>query len=208
MIDICKQRAQLTVIQYIIPDDRSINSHVLSLLSHSPPNRELAVGTTTQLPPTPDSFTENHRFLDILQSVIAEHAQGDRNVISQAKAMASTSGSSLGSGGAFFPGQRQKRRGGTPYGGGGGTGGDGAGGASSQGGAGGGGIGGYIHVYDERHPPDFGRIPDPEDIFGSLEVDGEGNFVDGHGRYQRSGSYRVVTRDGLSVEYSRALAFR
>ena len=113
--------------------------------------------------------------------------------------MASTSGSSLGSGGAFFPQQGQKRRG-TPYGGGGGTGGDGAGGASSQGGAGGGGRGGYIHVYDERHPPDFGRIPDPEDIFGSLEVDGEGNFVDGHGRYQRSGSYRVVTRDGLWVQ--------
>ena len=111
--------------------------------------------------------------------------------------MASTSGSSLGSGGAFFP-QQQKRRG-TPYGGGGGTGGDGAGGASSQGGAGGGGRGGYIHVYDERHPPDFGRIPDPEDIFGSLEVDGEGKFVDGHGRYQNSGSYRVVTRDGLYV---------
>lgn len=110
--------------------------------------------------------------------------------------MASTSGSSLGSGGAFFSQQRQKRQR-SAYGGGGGTGGDGAGGASSQGGAGGGGRGGYIHVYDERHPPDFGRIPDPEDIFGSLEVDGEGKFVDGHGRYQISGSYRVVTRDGL-----------
>ena len=113
--------------------------------------------------------------------------------------MASTSGSSLGSGGALFPQQRQKRRG-TAHGGGGGIRGDGAGGASSQGGAGGGGRGGYIHVYDERHPPDFGRIPDPEDIFGSLEVDGEGKFVDGHGRYQNSGSYRVVTRDGLWVQ--------
>ncbi|KAF6234112.1 hypothetical protein HO173_007531 [Letharia columbiana] len=181
---------------YVFPDDRSINSHILSLLSYAPPRAELAVGTTTKLPPTPDSFTENHRFLDILQSVIAQHACEDVNVISQAQAMASTSGSSLGSGGAFFPQQQQKRRG-TAYGGGGGTGGDGAGGASSQGGAGGGGRGGYIHVYDERHPPDFGRIPDPEDIFGSLEVDGEGKFVDGHGRYQSSGSYRVVTRDGF-----------
>ena len=135
-----------------------------------------------------------------MQSVIAQHACEDLNVISQAQAMASTSGSSLGSGGAFFPQQRQQRkaRRGTEHGGGrGGTGGDGAGGASSQGGAGGGGRGGFIHVYDERHPPDYGRIPDPEDIFGSLEVDGIGNFVDGHGRYQRSGSYRVVTRDGL-----------
>lgn len=174
---------------YIFPDNRSLNGHILSLLSFEPTRAELAVGTTTELPPTPHSFTENHRFLDILQSVIAQHACEDANVISQAQAMASTSG------GAFFP-QQQKRRG-TPYGGGGGTGGDGAGGASSQGGAGGGGRGGYIHVYDERHPPDFGRIPDPEDIFGSLEVDGEGKFVDGHGRYQNSGSYRVVTRDGF-----------
>ncbi|KAL2046696.1 hypothetical protein ABVK25_011610 [Lepraria finkii] len=180
----------------VFPDERSINSYILTLLSCAPPKPELAVGTTTKLPPTPDSFTENHKFLDILQAVIAENANQDKNVISQAQAMASTSGSSLGSGGAFFPRQRQKR-GGLNYGGGGGTGGDGAGGASSQGGAGGGGRGGYIHVYDERHPPDYGRIPDPEDIFGSLEVDGQGNFVDGHGVYQRSGSYRVVTRDGF-----------
>ena len=183
-------------LKYIFPDERSINSHILTLLSSSPPKPELAVGTTTKLPPTPDSFMENHEFLNILQSVIAENAHQDQNVISQAQAMASTSGSSLGSGGAFFPRQRQKRRG-ASYGGGGGTGGDGAGGASSQGGAGGGGRGGYIHVYDERHPPDYGRIPDPEDIFGSLEVDGQGMFVDGHGRYQSSGSYRVITRHGL-----------
>ena len=112
--------------------------------------------------------------------------------------MASTSGSSLGSGGVFFPNQRKGRRSaGVPSGGGGGTAGDGAGGASSQGGAGGGGRGGYIHVYDYRHPPDYGRIPEPEDIFGSLEVDGKGDFVDGHGRYQDSGTYRVVTNDGM-----------
>lgn len=57
--------------------------------------------------------------------------------------------------------------------------------------------GGYIHVFDWRHPPDFGRIPDPEDIFGSLEVDGEGRFVDGHGRFQTSGTYRIFTPDGM-----------
>lgn len=107
--------------------------------------------------------------------------------------MASSSGSSLGSGGAFFPQQRAKRRGG-------GAGGDGAGGASSQGGAGGGGRGGHIHVYDHRNPPDYGRIPWPEDIFGSLEVDSGGNFVDENGRYQESGTYRIVTRAGLYVQ--------
>ena len=114
--------------------------------------------------------------------------------------MASTAGSSLGSGGVFFPQSQNRRRGrsgGPGYGGGGGTGGDGAGGASAQGGMGGAGRGGHIHVYDLRHPPDFGRIPDPEDIFGSLEVDGEGKFVDGNGRWQSSGTYRVVTRDGI-----------
>lgn len=54
-----------------------------------------------------------------------------------------------------------------------------------------------MHVYDLRHPPDFGRIPDPEDIFGSVEVDGDGGFVGEGGGYQSSGTYRVVTRDGV-----------
>jgi hypothetical protein len=30
-----------------------------------------------------------------------------------------------------------------------------------------------------------------------LEVDGEGKFVDGHGRYQEAGTYRAVTREGI-----------
>lgn len=61
----------------------------------------------------------------------------------------------------------------------------------------------------------------PEDIFGSLEVDGSGNFVEGNGNYQSSGmlclplftlslhlgcgllnpldtgTYRIVTRNGM-----------
>lgn len=130
--------------------------------------------------------------------MLSENAFKDPDVISQAQAMASTSGSNLGSGGAFFPQQRQRRKTakGTNYGGGGGAGGDGAGGASSQGGAGGGGRGGWVHVSDQRNPPDYGRIAWPEDIFGSLEVDSEGNFVDGNGNYQSSGSYRILTREG------------
>ena len=65
---------------------------------------------------------------------------------------------------------------------------------------------GFIHVSDERNPPDWGRVAWSEDIFGSLEVDGEGRFVEGEaegegsafpGRYQRSGTYRVVTREGV-----------
>ena len=30
-----------------------------------------------------------------------------------------------------------------------------------------------------------------------MEVDGNGKFVDGHGRYQPSGTYRIITRDGI-----------
>lgn len=36
---------------------------------------------------------------------------------------------------------------------------DSSGGASGQGGAGGAGRGGWIHVFDERRPPEYGRIP-------------------------------------------------
>lgn len=75
--------------------------------------------------------------------------------------------------------------------------GDGAGGASSQGGAGGGGRGGHIHLSDRRAPPDYGRIAWPEDIFGSVEVDGKGEVVEPNGNYQESGSYRLCTREGL-----------
>lgn len=60
-----------------------------------------------------------------------------------------------------------------------------------------GGRGGWVHVSDQRNLPDYGRIAWPEDIFGSLEVDGQGNFVDRTGRYQSSGTYRMVTRDGI-----------
>lgn len=55
-----------------------------------------------------------------------------------------------------------------------------------------------------RAPPDYGRIAWPEDIFGSLEVDGRGEFVEGEGElkglrgnWQSSGSYRIITREGM-----------
>lgn len=66
-----------------------------------------------------------------------------------------------------------------------------------QGGAGGAGHGGFIHISDTRNPPDYGRIAWPEDIIGSLEVDGDGGFTDGAGRWQDSGTYRVITREGI-----------
>ena len=66
-----------------------------------------------------------------------------------------------------------------------------------QGGAGGAGHGGFIHISDARNPPDYGRIAWPEDIIGSVEVDGDGQFTDGAGRWQDSGTYRIVTREGI-----------
>lgn len=64
--------------------------------------------------------------------------------------------------------------------------GDGAGGASHQAGTGGANRGGWIHVSDERNPPDYGRIAWPEDIFGSVEVDGNGQFAEGNGNCESS----------------------
>jgi len=138
-------------------------------------------------------------FMRILQSVIAEHATQDPDVKAQAAAYASQAGSFLASSGSDLPSNHPARstekRARPPGPGFVGTG--GAGPTASQGGTGGAGRGGFVHVSDVRHPPDFGRIADPEDIFGTLEVDGAGNFVSGGGNYQESGTYRVVSSDGI-----------
>ncbi|UKZ52115.1 hypothetical protein TrVGV298_005888 [Trichoderma virens] len=149
-----------------------------------------------QFPPTPQSFTENPKFVSILNEVVSEHGHQDEDVIAQAKAFASPGGFNLGSGGSFFPGQRQEHHRGSSrkQGGGGGAGGDGAGGASAQGGPGGAGRGGFVHLSDRRNPPDFGRIAWPEDILGSVEVNESGEVV---GRLQPSGTYRIVTNEGI-----------
>lgn len=133
--------------------------------------------------------------MNIVQWVIKDNAVNDPDVKAQAGMFQSQAGAGLGSGGVFFARQTQDRR--KQYGGGGGAGGDGAGGASAQGGMGGAGRGGFIHVSDQRNPPDFGRVAWPEDILGSLELDGNGDFVDGNGRYQRSGTYRIMTNEGM-----------
>ncbi|KAI0024245.1 hypothetical protein F4780DRAFT_653643 [Xylariomycetidae sp. FL0641] len=180
------------------PNPSGRSSHVLTYLDTSnPPNMRVAIGETTELPPTPRSFTENPEFLSILTDVLRKHAAGDPYLQAQAQAFAGPGGATLGSGGAFFP-QTSKRRstGGKAagMGGGGGAGGSGAGGASAQGGAGGAGVGGHVHLSDMRNPPDFGRIAWPEDILGSIEVDGHGQIV---GEFQPSGTYRIVTNEGI-----------
>ncbi|TQS33205.1 hypothetical protein Golomagni_06457 [Golovinomyces magnicellulatus] len=173
--------------------DASSSSHILTLLDSNPPSKKLSIGTSSSLPPTPGSFTENANFLRILNDVIKEHGHQDEDVISQARALASTGGFNLGSGGIFFN-AKSKRGASKKQGGGGGAGGDGAGGASAQGGAGGAGRGGWVHLSDRRNPPDFGRIAWPEDILGSVEVDEAGQVV---GKLQPSGTYRIVTNEGI-----------
>ncbi len=145
------------------------------------------------MPPTPQSFSENHEFLSILDDVLAKNAAQDPGLQAQAQVFAGPGGATLGSGGAFFPQQRNSSRGSKGSGAGlGGRG--GAGGASSQGGAGGAGVGGHVHLSDLRNPPDFGRIAWPEDILGSIEVDGRGKIV---GEFQSSGTYRILTNEGM-----------
>ncbi|KAJ5905332.1 uncharacterized protein N7473_002248 [Penicillium subrubescens] len=178
---------------YVFPNQGSNNSHILSLLSSEPVNPDLAIGVTSQLPPTPDSLRENPKFLGILQEVFAKHAHEDPDAQSQAQVMVSTAGANLYTGGVLMPNQRNRRR--TEAG-------DSSGGASGQGGAGGAGKGGWIHISDNRRPPSLDELHGtalmwPEDIFGSLEVDGHGQFVGGDGKYQSSGTYRMVTRDGI-----------
>ncbi|EHA55631.1 hypothetical protein MGG_07221 [Pyricularia oryzae 70-15] len=182
----------------VFADASRPNTHILTYLETNPPSPGLAIGTTTEVPPTPRSFSENPRFLSILNEVLKQHAHRDEGLQAQAKAFASPGGATLGSGGVFFPQQRQKRRGDNAsaagLGGGGGAGGSSAGGASAQGGAGGGGVGGWVHLSDARNPPDYGRIAWPEDILGSVEVDAEGNPMN---NFQPSGTYRILTNEGI-----------
>ena len=181
--------------QKVFKDPNSPVSHILTYLDNDPPLKRLAIGTSTAIPPTPNSFRENREFVTILNEVVQEYGHEDEDVVNQARALASPGGFNLGSGGAFFHGQDRRRSGASKrQGGGGGAGGSGAGGASGQGGPGGAGRGGWVHLSDRRNPPDFGRIAWPEDILGSVEVNGEGEVV---GKVQPSGTYRILTNQGM-----------
>ncbi|KAK0745359.1 hypothetical protein B0T21DRAFT_448369 [Apiosordaria backusii] len=161
----------------VFPHPTQPSSYLLTYLTRDPPNTVLAIGTTSTIPPTPNSFQQNPRFLTILDEVLAKHAINDPGLKAQAQALASPGGFT------FIQNPSRKDRGA-----------GGGGGASAEGGAGGAGVGGWVHLSDTRNPPDFGRIAWPEDIFGSVEVDGKGEIV---GNYQSSGTYRIVTNQGI-----------
>ncbi|CAL1709919.1 unnamed protein product [Somion occarium] len=53
---------------------------------------------------------------------------------------------------------------------------------------------GWMHIHDERNPPPLGRIGDPDDIIGSVRIEGGKVMAD---TYQAMPSYRVCTSDGV-----------
>ncbi|KAG4435867.1 hypothetical protein IFR05_008633, partial [Cadophora sp. M221] len=79
---------------YVFPSSAP-SSHLLTLLPTQPPSPSLAIGTTTALPPTPSSVTENPQFMRILYDVLRLHAPSDPFIQGQAAAFASSSGSAL-----------------------------------------------------------------------------------------------------------------
>ena len=84
--------------QKAFPLETSPGSFLLSYLETSPPSLEASIGYTTELPPTPRSFTPNERFSVILNEVLSEHAHKDEDLKAQALAYASPGGSTLGKG--------------------------------------------------------------------------------------------------------------
>ena len=54
-------------------------------------------------------------------------------------------------------------------------------------------------MVDERSPPEWGRIGDVEDIFGSVAVDGAGRVLpkEEGGGYEPCLGYRIWTRNGM-----------
>ncbi|KAK4164823.1 hypothetical protein QBC43DRAFT_299966 [Cladorrhinum sp. PSN259] len=165
----------IKIFPHLSPTGQPVN--LLTYLDSVPPNPALAIGTTTAVPPTPQSFSSNPKFLSILNDVLAQNASQDPELQAQAQAFASP-------GGFTFIGNPNSSRKGKKE----------TSGASGEGGAGGAGVGGWVHLSDSRNPPDFGRIAWPEDILGSVEVDGKGQII---GNYQPSGTYRIITNQGM-----------
>ncbi|ORY57285.1 uncharacterized protein BCR38DRAFT_490252 [Pseudomassariella vexata] len=159
----------------VFPNAALDGSHVLAYLDTPTPPR-LIIGTTTELPPTPRSFTENCEIYPILNEVLAKWVSQDPSVQSRAQAFVSSAGA------GFSHQQRRPRQK------------SGLGTDKGAGGGGGGRGGHFMHVSDLRKVPDFGRICEPEDMLGSVEVNEQGHIV---GEFQPSGTYRIVTNDGI-----------
>uniref|UniRef100_A0A060T301 ARAD1C29018p n=1 Tax=Blastobotrys adeninivorans TaxID=409370 RepID=A0A060T301_BLAAD len=51
----------------------------------------------------------------------------------------------------------------------------------------------FFHIYDLRNPPVYGRIPEVEDIIGTVRLDGKGIVPQS---YEANKMYRLATRAG------------
>lgn len=58
----------------------------------------------------------------------------------------------------------------------------------------------YFHIYDQRLPPVFGRIPEVEDILGTVELDSKAEFTKiVPGSFEQNSMYRPVTKYGAML---------
>ncbi|KAF2399602.1 hypothetical protein EJ06DRAFT_59812 [Trichodelitschia bisporula] len=163
---------------YAIPSPEKPSEYVLTLLPTIPPNPLLALGTTSALPPGPSTFTLNPAFSPILSATVREYGATDPDTAVAASVYAASSQSSAFLARGSGTGHKKTKT------------------VDDKGREAGSGVrGGFVHITDRRAEPEFGRVPDPEDILGSVEVDGEGNVIGDH--VEDSGTYRVVTRRGV-----------
>ncbi|KAK6530284.1 hypothetical protein TWF694_003646 [Orbilia ellipsospora] len=163
--------------------------------SSTPKSPSQPLGTTTTIPPTPQTFTENPKFRQILMKVVSSHAVNDPEIIFEAYG---TWGAAMGVKQTMDKSLRRDRKLHTDFAG---TpshtssdtvkeeeGGKGEGGDTTP-------IGGFHHVVDRRTPYYGGmRIPESQDILGSLQVDGTGKLLGG---FVECESYRIVSGDGV-----------
>ncbi len=52
----------------------------------------------------------------------------------------------------------------------------------------------FMPIYDLRNPPNYGRIPEIDDIFGYVWIDKDGNIV--KDTYAKNDNYRLVNSNG------------
>ncbi|KAK6500321.1 hypothetical protein TWF481_010665 [Arthrobotrys musiformis] len=167
---------------YIHPSPSTPQVYTLTYLPTTPPSPKLAIGTTTTLPPTPQTFTENPHFRTLLMDTLSKHAHKDPDLINEAYG---TWGAAMGVKSSVSKGLKRDRKlhtesTSTP---------------STPSKIDTSSIGGFHHVVDRRTPYYGGmRIPESQDILGSLQVDGEGKLVGG---FVECESYRLVTADGV-----------
>ncbi|KAF3932154.1 hypothetical protein ABW20_dc0108208 [Dactylellina cionopaga] len=163
------------------------STYLLSYLQTTPPNPSLALGSTPVIPPAPSTFTPNNGlFREILMATLQEHAAHDPDLINEAFA---GWGATMGVKKSV---EREMRR-------------DwklhnhntssstsestGSSGDSTT-------PGGFWNIVDRRSPYYGGmRVPEIQDIFGSIHVKADGALVDG--TFVECDSYRVLTRDGM-----------